>query len=156
MLDKHTNRSRGFGFITFYDNTKVDLVLKGQPHVIDGKAVECKIAIPKDHIAPLDTTIIEEPAHISNSRKIFLGGLPPSLKEPDMKAYFEKYGEIEQCVIMKDKPTGKSRGFGFIIFVNEDSADSVMIDKNKHNILGKWVRICLNRLIVNELFRRKC
>jgi RNA recognition motif-containing protein len=56
-----------------------------------------------------------------------------------MKQYFEQFGEIEQCVIMHDKPTGKSRGFGFIIFNCESSADYVMQFKNKHSIMGKWV-----------------
>jgi RNA-binding protein Musashi len=112
-------------------------VLKNQPHIIDGKTVECKIAIPKDHLS--ENNPQEENVPIAHSKKIFVGGLPPTLKEAEMKIYFEKYGELEQCVIMKDKPTGKSRGFGFIIFVKEESADAVMVDKNKHNILGKWV-----------------
>ncbi len=43
-------------------------------------------------------------------RKIFVGGLPPGLKEIDMKKYFENYGEVELCVIMREKPSGKSRG----------------------------------------------
>jgi RNA recognition motif-containing protein len=125
------------------DCTKVDDVLRSQPHYIDGKQVECKIAIPKDYISTLGNDINltneQQSSGLYNNRKIFVGGLHPALKEPDMKAYFEQFGEVEQCVIMHDKPTGKSRGFGFVIFSNDSSADQVMFYKNKHNIMGKWV-----------------
>ncbi len=99
------DKSRGFGFVTFFDPSIVDFILK-IPHFIDGKCVECKIAIPKEHINSNE----EETSVLYNSKKIFVGGLPPNIKENEMKIYFEQYGEIDQCVIMKDKPTGKSRG----------------------------------------------
>lgn len=56
-----------------------------------------------------------------------------------MQKYFEQFGEVEQCMIMFDKPTGKSRGFGFVIFEKEKSVDKVMQFKNRHIINGKWV-----------------
>jgi RNA-binding protein Musashi len=125
------------------DCSKVEEVLRAQPHYVDGKQVECKIAIPKDYIGTLgndvNLTNEQQSSGLYNSRKIFVGGLHPALKEVEMRAYFEQFGEVEQCVIMHDKPTGKSRGFGFVIFVRETSADQVMYYKNKHNIMGKWV-----------------
>jgi RNA recognition motif-containing protein len=125
--------------VTLYDPSKIDEVLKSQPHIIDGKAVDCKIAIPKDHIANVQEIPSEEANGLQKSRKIFVGGLPPNLEECEMRAYFEKFGELEQCVVMKDKPTGKSRGFGFVLYVKEESADVVMNMKTNHNIHGKWV-----------------
>lgn len=50
MKDKHTGKSRGFGYITMKDSLMVDTILRSQPIFIEGKLVECKIAIPKDHI----------------------------------------------------------------------------------------------------------
>jgi RNA-binding protein Musashi len=117
----------------------VDEILRTQPHCIDGKAVDCKIAIPKDHITSAQDIPVEEANGLSNARKIFVGGLPPTLQEADMRNYFEKFGEIDQCVIMRDKPTGKSRGFGFVLYVNEEAVDAVMNMKNNHSIQGKWV-----------------
>lgn len=122
------------------DCLKVEEVLKNQPHVIDAKQVECKIAIPKDYINSVtNESLVNEDPGLYNSRKIFVGGLHPALREVEMRNYFEQFGEIEQSVIMYDKPTGKSRGFGFILFVDESSADIVMSCKNKHSIMGKWV-----------------
>jgi RNA-binding protein Musashi len=128
------DRSRGFGFVTFTDPLTADMILKKGPHIIDGKQVECKLAIPKDTLSNLEPNNA-----IFNTRKIFVGGLPPLLSEPQMRDYFEKFGPIEQCVIMHDKPTGKSRGFGFVIYSHENSADILMHHKNQHCIMGKWV-----------------
>ena len=102
------DRSRGFGFITYRDTKNIDNLLNDQPHIIDGKKVECKLAIPKDQINYVPEFNSEE----SNTKitKIFVGGLPPKLEENQMYDYFSKFGEIEQCVIMHDKPSGKSRG----------------------------------------------
>jgi len=152
MVDKNSQKSRGFGFVVMRDPAKVDEILKKQPHVIDGKVVECKMAIPKETIIQNENInssmsinqtnskqIDEGINQMYNPRKIFVGGLPAMLKEDDLKSYFESYGEIEECILMYDKNTGRPRGFGFIVFKSIESADNVMKDKNKHNLKGKWV-----------------
>ncbi len=120
--------------MTLIDPEAVDAVLKTGPHFLDGRQVDCKLAIPKDTMMNIDPN-----TSILNTKKIFVGGLHPLLEESQMKQYFEKFGPIEQCVIMHDKPTGKSRGFGFVIFAQENSAEIVMQFKNQHCIMGKWV-----------------
>jgi hypothetical protein len=49
-------------------------------------------------------------SEVQNSRKIFVGGLPPTLKQEEFRDYFEKFGEIEDCVVMLDRNTGRPRG----------------------------------------------
>lgn len=48
MLEKDSGRSRGFGFVVFESTSSVESVLRQVEHVIDGKKVECKIAVPKE------------------------------------------------------------------------------------------------------------
>ena len=74
-----------------------------------------------------------------NAKKIFVGGLPHGLAEDEFKQYFSQYGEIEDCVVMYDRNTGKPRGFGFITYNDEASIDLVMRDKYKHKIHNKWI-----------------
>jgi RNA recognition motif-containing protein len=95
MVDKNNNKSRGFGFITMKDPQRIEEILKTQPHTIDGKAVECKIAVPKENMVQQQQqqsqvqsaeksdfqAHLEENSGSYNSRKIFVGGLPPLLKE---------------------------------------------------------------------------
>ncbi len=70
---------------------------------------------------------------------MFVGGLHPSLTTENLINYFSQFGEIEKGIIMTDKVTGKSRGFGFIIFSNKETIDKIMSYSNCHFLYGKWV-----------------
>nr|XP_009859402.1 heterogeneous nuclear ribonucleoproteins A2/B1 isoform X1 [Ciona intestinalis] len=58
--------------------------------------------------------------------KIFVGGLSRQTTSEGFKQYFEGFGEVTDCVLMKDKETGVSRGFGFITFANPSSVNEVL------------------------------
>ena len=46
--------------------------------------------------------------------KIFVGGLAWETKRETMKKYFEQFGEIQEAVVIMDKNTGRSKGYGFV------------------------------------------
>ena len=58
MRDRTTNRSRGFGFVTFVDSASVTAVLAEQYHELDGRKVEVKPAMPKQYLADDDSTSV--------------------------------------------------------------------------------------------------
>jgi RNA recognition motif-containing protein len=133
MQDKATGKSRCFGFVTYKDPQILDDVLS-KKHSIDGKEIDCKRAIPRDQQPESG----KEGANY-RTKKLFVGGLTQTTTEEQFRGYFEQFGEIEDSVIMTDKETGKSRGFGFITFVSEDSVDQVIERYNDNKIDGKWV-----------------
>ena len=61
------------------------------------------------------------PPAAGGSKKIFVGGLAPSVTEESFRQYFERYGELSDAVVMMDRTTNRSRGFGFCSFVSEVS-----------------------------------
>ncbi|KAK9035153.1 hypothetical protein V6N11_077202 [Hibiscus sabdariffa] len=71
--------------------------------------------------------------------KIFVGGLAKDTSLETFTKYFEKYGDITDFVIMKDRHTGRPRGFGFITFADPSVVDTVM--QEDHVINGKQVEI---------------
>ncbi|RYR69068.1 hypothetical protein Ahy_A03g015604 isoform B [Arachis hypogaea] len=71
--------------------------------------------------------------------KIFIGGLAKDTTLDTFVKYFEKYGEIMDSVIMKDRHTGKPRGFGFITYADPSVVDQVI--QENHVINGKQVEI---------------
>lgn len=137
MQDKVTGKSRGFGFVTFKDSQVISKVLK-EVHKLDGKEVDCKNAVPRDQSSGPSGDYSKDD-NTGRTKKIFVGGLPQSTTEDEFKGYFEKFGHIEDSVIMVDKETGKSRGFGFITFDNEDSVEKVIEGYQNHKIDDKWV-----------------
>ncbi|XP_061340528.1 uncharacterized protein LOC133286998 isoform X2 [Gastrolobium bilobum] len=54
--------------------------------------------------------------------KIFVGGLAWETKRDTLKHYFDQFGEILEAVVITDKNTGRSKGYGFVTFKDPDSA----------------------------------
>ena len=48
--------------------------------------------------------------------KLFVGGLPYHTTDDTLKAHFDQYGEIEEAVVITDRVTNKSKGYGFVSF----------------------------------------
>ncbi|KAL5567670.1 hypothetical protein UlMin_024245 [Ulmus minor] len=62
--------------------------------------------------------------------KIFVGGLAWRTQMETMKRYFEQFGEISEAVVIVDKLTGRSKGYGFVTFKDRDSASKACDDPN--------------------------
>jgi RNA-binding protein Musashi len=57
---------------------------------------------------------------------MFIGGLSWQTTPENLKNYFSQYGEVLECMIMKDAITKRSRGFGFITFKDANSVEKVL------------------------------
>ncbi|CAB4291436.1 unnamed protein product [Prunus armeniaca] len=73
----------------------------------------------------------------SDEGKLFIGGLAWDTTEDKLTDYFNQYGDVTQTVIMRDKTTGRPRGFGFVVFSDPSVLDRVLNDK--HTIDGRVV-----------------
>ncbi|GAB4845032.1 hypothetical protein Ancab_040117 [Ancistrocladus abbreviatus] len=62
--------------------------------------------------------------------KVFVGGLAWETPTEKMRQYFEQFGEILEAVIITDKNTGKSKGYGFVTFRDPESARRACADPN--------------------------
>jgi len=58
--------------------------------------------------------------------KMFIGGLSWETTHDNLLRHFSKYGEVVDCVVMKNPETGRSRGFGFITFQDPSNVDLVL------------------------------
>ncbi|XP_021342668.1 heterogeneous nuclear ribonucleoprotein A3 homolog 2-like isoform X2 [Mizuhopecten yessoensis] len=65
----------------------------------------------------------EQDPEAEQFRKIFIGGLSYETTEEGLKEHFGKWGEITDCVVMKDPNTKRSRGFGFITYKYASEVD---------------------------------
>ncbi|KAF6200067.1 hypothetical protein GE061_006367 [Apolygus lucorum] len=127
MKDPITQRSRGFGFITFAEADTVEKVLKVPIHTLDGKKIDPKHATPKNR-----------PKATNKTKKIFVGGVSQDTSSDEVKAYFSQFGKVEETVMLMDQQTKRHRGFGFVTFENEDVVDRIC-EIHFHTIKNKKV-----------------
>uniref|UniRef100_A0A8C0PXK9 RNA-binding protein 38 n=5 Tax=Laurasiatheria TaxID=314145 RepID=A0A8C0PXK9_CANLF len=74
--------------------------------------------------------------------KIFVGGLPYHTTDASLRKYFEGFGDIEEAVVITDRQTGKSRGYGFVTMADRAAAERACKDPNP-NIDGRKANVNL-------------
>ncbi|KAF7815943.1 heterogeneous nuclear ribonucleoprotein 1-like [Senna tora] len=149
MRDRTTGRARGFGFVVFADPAVAERVIM-EKHIIDGRTVEAKKAVPRDdqHAINRNSGSVHGSPGPGRTKKIFVGGLPSSITESEFKKYFDQFGTITDVVVMYDHNTQRPRGFGFITYDSEEAVDRVLY-KTFHELNGKMVEV--KRAVPKEL-----
>uniref|UniRef100_A0A8C2Z5E7 Musashi RNA binding protein 1b n=1 Tax=Cyclopterus lumpus TaxID=8103 RepID=A0A8C2Z5E7_CYCLU len=69
---------------------------------------------------------------------MFIGGLSWQTTQEGLKEYFCKYGEVKECMVMRDPVTKRSRGFGFVTFVDQAGVDKVLA-QTRHELDSKTI-----------------
>nr|GMD64373.1 zinc finger CCCH domain-containing protein 25 [Ipomoea batatas]GME12573.1 zinc finger CCCH domain-containing protein 25 [Ipomoea batatas] len=80
-------------------------------------------------------------AKYKDSAYVFVGGIPFDLTEGDLLAVFAQYGEIVDVNLVRDKGTGKSKGFAFIAYEDQRSTNLAVDNLNGAQILGRIIRV---------------
>ena len=76
-------------------------------------------------------------------KKIFVGNLPFSMGETELRELFEQKGAVDSATVMRDVETGRSRGFAFVEMANDEEAEKAIKELNGYSAEGR-------NLTVNE------
>ncbi|XP_067618891.1 ribonucleoprotein RB97D-like [Eurosta solidaginis] len=121
MRDQTTKRSKGFGFVTYVKASSVDAAQSSRPHLIDGKPVDSKRALPRPERETKENNV--------SVKKLFVGGLKDNHDEESLKEYFSQFGNVVSIRILTDRATGRRRGFGYIEYDDYDSVDKAILQR---------------------------
>jgi RNA recognition motif-containing protein len=75
------------------------------------------------------------------SKKLFVGSLSWDTNDEGLRNAFAEYGEIEEAVVISDRDTGRSRGFGFVTFEDDEAADKAIAALNGTELDGRTIRV---------------
>ncbi|MDA0130492.1 RNA-binding protein [Vibrio sp. MarTm2] len=89
-----------------------------------------------------NTTPIDEPHNDPSTNTLYVGNLPYKANESNVKELFSKHGEVFAVRLMKDKRTGKRRGFGFVVMAAADAPKAIeALNENEYMQRTLKVRI---------------
>lgn len=72
------------------------------------------------------------------SKKIFVGNLPFKVRGKELRDLFSQFGEIEDATVILDRfDKRKSKGFGFVTFVNDEDAVKAVSEMNEKDVEGR-------------------
>lgn len=77
--------------------------------------------------------------------KLFVGSLPWAVDDQKLGDLFSQYGEVVSAVVLKDRMTGRSRGFGFVEMANEEDANKAIEALNGSDLDGRKIVVNIAR-----------
>ena len=73
--------------------------------------------------------------------KLYVGNLPWSVDDNALKELFASYGDIEEAVLIKDKFSGRSKGFGFVTLTDDAAAQKAIAEMHEKEVEGRALTV---------------
>jgi len=74
---------------------------------------------------------------LDNKKKLYVGNLPYTINSDQLGTVFAEYGQVVDAVVITDKMSGRSKGFGFVEFADEESAKKAVDAMNGKELEGR-------------------
>lgn len=92
---------------------------------------------------------------MDSNNKIYVGNLPYSVTGDQLREIFAGIGEITEAVVISDKFSGRSKGFGFVTFADDASAQKAVDEMNNKDMSGRPLKISIARPMEKKFGPRK-
>lgn len=80
-----------------------------------------------------------------NNRKLFVGSLPWGVDDAALAALFAQAGTVASAQVVKDRETGRSRGFGFVEMSSDEEAQNAVKNLNGMDVEGRKIVVNIAR-----------
>ena len=75
------------------------------------------------------------------SKKLFIGNISWGVTEDDLGKLFAQFGTVEEAVIITDRATNRSKGFGFVTYSTEEEAAAAIAGLDGHELDGRAITV---------------
>jgi RNA recognition motif-containing protein len=84
---------------------------------------------------------------------IYVGNISFDAADEDLKAAFEEFGEVEKATVVRDRATGRSRGFGFVEMPDDEDARKAISEMDGKELMGRPLKVNEARPRERKTFR---
>ncbi|TYG75729.1 hypothetical protein ES288_D03G055900v1 [Gossypium darwinii] len=146
IMDRNSRRSKGVGYVEFYDVMSVPMaialsgqLLLGQPVMV--KPSEAEKNLVQSNTSGAGTGGVAGP-YGAVDRKLYVGNLHFNMTEMQLRQIFEPFGPVELVQLPLDLETGQCKGFGFVQFAQLEHAKAAQSALNgKLEIAGRTIKV---------------
>ncbi|CAH2051516.1 unnamed protein product, partial [Thlaspi arvense] len=144
IMDRISRRSRGIGYVEFYDTMSVPMAiaLSGQPLL--GQPVMVKPSEAEKNLVQSTTAAAGAGGNLGpysgGARRLYVGNLHVNMSEDDLRKVFESFGSVELVQVPRDE-TGLCKGFGFVQFARLEDARNALNLNGQLEIAGRAIKV---------------
>ena len=140
ITDKQTGKPKGFGYVTFTETSATHQAIEKSGMDLGGREIRVDISTPKPAKQDGGRGRVEKPTS-APSNILFMGNLSFNVTEEELRAEFEKYGDISRIHFPTDRETGEFKGFGYLEYLNVEMAKNAVEALNGHNFASRAIRL---------------
>ncbi|VVB13889.1 unnamed protein product [Arabis nemorensis] len=142
IMDRNSRRSKGVGYIEFYDVMSVPMAIALSGQLFLGQPVMVKPSEAEKNLAQSNTTTGGVGGTGPADRKLYVGNLHFNMTELQLRQLFEPFGPVEVVQLPLEPGTGQCKGFGFIQFAQLEHSKAAQIALNgKLEIAGRTIKV---------------
>ncbi|RDX60919.1 RNA-binding protein 39, partial [Mucuna pruriens] len=144
IMDRNSRRSKGVGYIEFYDAMSVPMAIALSGQLLLGQPVMVKPSEAEKNLVQSNATSgaagIVGP-YGAVDRKLYVGNLHFNMTESQLREIFEPFGPVELVQLPLDLETGHCKGFGFVQFAHLEHAKAAQSLNGKLEIAGRTIKV---------------
>ncbi|KAL4333626.1 hypothetical protein GQ457_07G004600 [Hibiscus cannabinus] len=146
IMDRNSRRSKGVGYIEFYDVMSVPMAIALSGQLLLGQPVMVKPSEAEKNLVQSTTSgagagSVAGP-YGAVDRKLYVGNLHFNMTEMQLRQIFEPFGPVELVQLPLDLETGQCKGFGFVQFAQLEHAKAAQSALNgKLEIAGRTIKV---------------
>ncbi|KAK8951764.1 Polyadenylate-binding protein RBP47A [Platanthera zijinensis] len=145
IMDRNSRRSKGVGYIEFYDSMSVPMAIALSGQLLLGQPVMVKPSEAEKNLVQSTTTSaggggLNGP-YSGGARKLYVGNLHFNMTEEQLRQVFEPFGAVELVQLPLDPETMHCKGFGFVQFTRLEDARAAQSLNGQLEIAGRTIKV---------------
>ncbi|XP_025880218.1 uncharacterized protein [Oryza sativa Japonica Group] len=138
-MDRNSRRSKGVGYIEFYDVMSVPMAIALSGQLLLGQQVMVKPSEAEKNLVQSNAS--SSGAASGGARKLYVGNLHSNITEDQLRQVFEPFGQVELVQLPLDPLTGLCKGFGFVQFARLEDAKAAQSLNGQLDIAGRVIKV---------------